>query len=302
MPLTSAHWSYAIDPGIQGSFDVAFSRRSSLREALYGVRSSSLASEEIFGSGVIGVDAWEQWEKDGIVPQADYDQIYKKTFTHKEYPLEVQIRKKLFEDAQFASIFDIAAKIGDSAALKRENDAASTFNNAFSDSFAGADSVGLCSLLHPNSPHNANDTQANEGTLALTKANVATTRENMMAFTDDKGQVLGVTPDVLLVPPELEDEALVIVGSLLDPTSANNAINPQSGRFSVVVWHYLTDANAWFMLDSMLMKQHLLWFDRSPVSIVPKVEDKTVLATWIAYMRYSFGWTDWRWVYGNNPS
>lgn len=302
--LTSAHWSYAIDPGIQGHFDLGFSRRASLREALFGVRGSTLASEEIFGSGTVGVDAWDNFENSGVVPQADFDQGYKKTFTHVEKPLELQIRRKLFEDAQFANIFNMASKLGDSAALKMEHDGASVFNNAFTDTapYAGADAVGLCSTAHPNSPHNTGDTQSNEGTYALTKDNVSTVREAMMAFTDDKNQILGVMPDALVVPPELEDEALVITNSLLDPTTATNAINPQSGRFGVIVWHYLTDSNAWFMVDSMLMKQHLLWFNRVPLQITPKVEDKTISATWIAYMRYSYGWTDWRWVYGNNPS
>jgi hypothetical protein len=46
----------------------------------------------------------------------------------------------------------------------------------------------------------------------------------------------------------------------------------------------------------------LYWFNRDPLSILPKVEDKTVAATWVAYMRYSYGWSDFRWVYGNNPS
>jgi hypothetical protein len=299
--MVSNHWSYAIDPGVQAYFEIGFSRRASLRTALYGVRGSFLASEEIFGSGAVGVDDWDLYEKSGQVPNADFDQGYKKTFTHREYPREISIKRKLFDDNQFPGLFDIPRKVGDSAALKMEIDAASVFNNAFSDTFAGADGVGLCSAAHPNSPHNTGDTQVNENTYALTKDNVATVREAMMAFTDDKNQKVGVIPDTLIVPPGLEDEALVIAGSQLNPADATNAINPQAGRWNVVTWHYLTDSTAWFMVDSMLMKDHLLWLNRQPLSITPKVEDKTIQATWIAYMRYSYGWTDWRWIYGNNP-
>jgi len=304
MTLVSSQWAYALDPTIAKWFEQGYNRRPSLREALFNVQMSLSNDEEVAGVGAIGLDAWETYEMAGEVGSADFDQGYKKTYTHKEYPVEVTIKRKLWDDNKHAQIFRIAERIGDSAQLKREIDAASVFNNAFTDSapYDGADAVGLCSDAHPFSPHKTGDTQANEGTYTLNKDNVGAVREAMMAFTDDNGNIAGVTPNLLLVPPELEDEALVIVGSLLDPESANNAINPQSQRFSVLTWHYLSDSNAWFMVDSALMGMALDWWDRSPLTILPKVEDKTIQATWIAYMRYSYGWSDWRFVYGNNPS
>lgn len=302
MPLSSTAWANALDPTIAKWFEQGFQRRPSVLSTLYNVQSSESNDEEVASAGAVGIDAWDVYEMAGNVGHADFDQGYKKTYTHKEYPLEVVIKRKLYEDSKFSQIFRIAERMGDSAALKRETDAASTFNNAFSDTFAGADSVGLCSTAHPDSPHKTDSTQSNEGTYTLTKDNVSTVREAMMAFTDDNNNIVAVSPDMLLVPPELEDEALVIAGSLLDPTTANNAINPQSNRFTVLTWHYLTDANAWFMIDSNLMRMSLDWWNRVPLTIRPKVEDKTIAATWIAYMRYSYGWSDWRWVYGNNPS
>ena len=79
----------------------------------------------------------------------------------------------------------------------------------------------------------------------------------MIEYVDMNGDLMNVMPDELLVPPELEDTALEIVRSAQDPASANNAINPQAGRFSVRVWNYLTDANAWFMIDSGRRRQSL---------------------------------------------
>lgn len=302
MTVTSASWAYALDPTIFTWFEQGFKRRQAVAPVLFNVVRSEDNDEEIASAGAIGIDMWDNYEMTGAISVADFDQGYKQTFTHKEYPLEVIIQRKLYDDSKFAQITNIAARMGDSAALKRETDAASVFVNAFSDTFAGADSVGLCSTAHPLSPNKSGTTQANEGTYSLTKANVATVREAMMAFTDDNQNIVAVNPDMLLVPPELEDEALEITKSILDPDSADNKINPQSNRFSVLTWHYLTDANAWFMIDTQLMKQSLYWFDRIPLSIKPKVEDKTIRATWVAYMRYSYGWSDWRWVYGNNPS
>lgn len=296
-------WADALDPIVRFRFDLAFNRRVSLIPNLFNVQGSVRAYEQVSGVGAVGIDGWNSYEQSGRVGEADFDQGYKSTYTHKEYPLEIQIARKLIDDANFAQVFRLVERVGDSAALKRETDAASIFNNAFTDSapYAGADSVGLCSTAHPNGPQKS-ATQSNEGTYSLTKDNVATVREAMMAFTDDNGNKMGVTPNLMLVPPALEDEALIIARSLNQPGGANNDINPQAGRFQVQPWHYLTDGNAWFMLDSALMMQSLDWFNRVPLSVTPKVEDKTIRATWIAYMRYSLGFSDWRWVYGNNPS
>ena len=90
--------------------------------------------------------------------------------------------------------------------------------------------------------------------------------------------------------------------SELDPNSGNNTVNPQAGRFQIATWHYLTDSDKWYVIDTNLMNQSLFWFYREPLTVVPKVEDETWRATWIAYMRYSFGWADWRWIIGSNPS
>lgn len=302
MTIVSNSWADALDPIIHHWFEQGVSRRPSQLALLYNVQQSMRSYEEVSAVGSIGLDAWDDYKNSNNVPQVDYDQWYKKTYTHEEYVVEMEIERKFLDDNNYRQITDTPMRLGDSAALKREVDAASTFNNAFSGSFLGADGVALCSDSHPYSPQKTGSTQDNSFALALTKDNVATVREAMMAFTDDAENIVAVTPSMLLVPPELEDDALVIAGSILDPTSANNALNPQSGRFSVLTNHYLTDSNAWFMIDPVLMKMGLDWFDRDPLAIVFEGVYKQVRASWTARMRYSFGWSDWRWIAGSNPS
>lgn len=302
MPIVSAPnglWADALDPIIRKWFEQGFARRAALVPTLFNVQSSSRAYEEISSIGAIGIDAWKNYNNAGVVSEADFDQGYKKTYTHVEYPLDFSVERKTLDDNNYREIFDASARIGDSAAVFREVEGASVFNNAFSSSFLGADAVALCSDSHPYGPQKSG-TQDNKGTLALTKANVSIVREAMMAFTDDNGNKVAVTPTHLLVPPSLEDEALEISKSLLDPTSANNAINVHSGRFQIITWHYLSDSNNWFMLDMPLMKMSLDWFDRVPLSIkLRDGDDRTLRAYWRAYQRFSYGWSDWRFIYGN---
>jgi hypothetical protein len=95
---------------------------------------------------------------------------------------------------------------------------------------------------------------------------------------------------------------LIISRSAQDPDSANNAINPQAGRYNVKVWHSLTDANSWFMMDSGRRRQSLLWFNRVPLEFANMSDFETLQAKFRGYMRFSLGWRDWRFVYGQNPS
>mgnify|MGYP001591076005 CR=1 FL=1 len=305
MTIISDNWADALDPIIHHWFEQGVGQRKNLvGPTLFNVQGSQRDYEEVSSVGAIGIDAWENYENSGQVPQVDFDQGYKRTYTHREFVVELEILQKFLEDNKFRQITDAALRLGDSAMLKRETDMAGVFNNAFTASvpYLGADAVALCSDSHPLSPQKAAAVQDNNFALALTKANVATIREAMMGFTDDTNNLVAVMPDLLLVPPELEDEALEISKSLLDPASGNNAINPQAGRFSVQPWHFLTDADAWFMIDRTMMKRGLDFFDRVPLNIKFEGVYKQVRASWTARMRYSYGWSDWRWVAGSNAS
>jgi phage major head subunit gpT-like protein len=186
------------------------------------------------------------------------------------------------------------------------------FINGFTDSGTNrmgastndAEGVGLLSTAHPFSPADTNNTQANEATLALTIDNLDTTRQAMRNFTDDAGQLMGVNPNMLLVPPELERTATQIVSerALYEPGSAQFDVNMFSGRFQPVVWDRLTDANAWFLIDSAMMKSHLIWQWRIRPEFSEAEDFDGLTAKFRGYMRYGIGWTDWRFIYGQNPS
>lgn len=307
----AANWGELLTPQLTEAFFVGFTdggRRESQISANYRELDSARAFEEHIGVGQFGSAGWN-FEDSGRVQYDEREKGFKTTWTHTEFAKGFMVQRKLIEDNLTQIAFDRAENLGDSAFRKREKDAAALFNNAFTDSgtddsgfpIAGADAVGLCSTAHPYSPADST-TQSNEGTYSLTKANVQTVRTAMMKFLDDRGDVLSVMPNVLLVPPELEDDALVIARSTLDPTNANNAVNTQAGRFTVRPWFYLTDANAWFMIDSGRQKKDLIWYDRIPLEFGREEDFDTFQQKFRAYMRYSRNWRDYRWVYGNNPS
>jgi len=311
MTMAAANWAELLTPQTTEAFYTGFTdsgRRSSMVESIYRMETSERAFEEHIGIGQFSSQGWE-FEKTGRVEYDDRNKGYAKRFTHVEFAKGFIVQRRLIDDNLTSVVFDDARELGDAAFRKREKSAAAIFNNAFTDSgtdaegfaIAGADSVGLASTAHPYNPGDTT-TQSNEGTLALTKDNLRSVRQDHMSFVDDRGDILNIMPDTLLVPPELEDDALTLMRSSMDPTSANGAINPQAGRFNVMTWHYLTDANAWFLIDSARMKRDLIWYERIPVEFGREEDFDTFQTKFRAYMRYSRGFRDYRWVFGQNPS
>jgi phage major head subunit gpT-like protein len=296
MALIKEEFAEALLPGIREWFSVGYNRRPSQMAQFFNVLPSSSDSEFYHSFGAVSPDAWDNFENTGQIAAVGFDRGYKTTFTHKEFLVELPIRRTLVEDNKYPQILDAAAQLGDSAALKRERDAASVFNNYSSSSYVGGDAVALGSNSHPNGPHKSATQDNLFASTALSATNVETVRLAMMAYTDDVGELCGIIPDLLIVPPALENTAKTICETEGIVGYADNDINPQKGRFGYVMWPYLTSATTWFMVDSTKMKQSLVWFDREPLDIYPKNEDNSVFYTYIARMRYSYGWRDWRWI------
>lgn len=311
MPNRSSQWAELLSPQLSEAFYIGFSddgRRQSLIPNLFGLRNSQRAFEEHLGVGQLSSSGWN-FEDTGRVQYDERNKGYKATFTHKEFSKGFIVQRKLIDDNLSHVALDDAQGLGDSAFRLREKSAANVFANAFTSSgtdvdgfpIAGPDAVALCSASHPLSQDDST-TQSNTGTSALSASAVSSTRVLMQRYTDDRGDLMAVMPDQLLIPPELEDTAKTITGSVLDPTSANNAVNPQSGRFSSLVWHYLTDTNNWFMLDSSRMRRSLLWYERIPVEYTNTVDTETQQIRCSAYMRYSRYWRDPLFVFGHAVS
>jgi len=64
---------------------------------------------------------------------------------------------------------------------------------------------------------------------------------------DDNNNPIVIMPNTLLVPPGLTTTAEVLTGSIQLPGGANNDINVARGKYRVVTWRYITDADGWFM-------------------------------------------------------
>ena len=294
----SEQWAELLEPGLRSIFfnQVSALAASAKAPLLFNFMSSNKAYEYALGAG--GLGDWKEYK--GAIEYDDSDQGYKTTFTHTEFARGFKVERKLVDDDLYNIISARPAGLALAAMRKREKDAAAIFNNAFA-SGMGADSQYLCDGSHPYSPANTTSTQNNAGTSALSKDAIIATRQAMREFVDDRGELMVIQPDTLLVPPELEDEAYVLVNTQQAPGGANNDLNYVSAMgLRVIVWDYLTDANNWFLIDSGLAKQHLKWFDRVPLEFaLDPTSEFRLEARYRGYMRYSLGWSDYKWIYGH---
>jgi phage major head subunit gpT-like protein len=84
---------------------------------------------------------------------------------------------------------------------------------------------------------------------ALTGPNFATARARMMSFRGENGRPLGVRPNLLVVPPTLENTALGILQAIY---GANGSSNVQAGQAKVEVVPELeaVSTTQWYLFDT----------------------------------------------------
>jgi phage major head subunit gpT-like protein len=89
-------------------------------------------------------------------------------------------------------------------------------------------------------------------TLAQIAADLRTVRNAMLGFKDSRGEIVGISPDTFVVPPNLEMGFMQLMTSNSDPSLTNaGTVNPyKSWVKRIVVDPGLTDANDFYALST----------------------------------------------------
>lgn len=295
MPFVQENFADLLEPGLRKIFADVFNRQESMLSVVYSMQTSDKAVEHDLEMGdMANLEPFE-----GTIPYDDTGEGYKTDYTHLEYARGIKIERRLVINDLYNIINRRPAALALSAFRRREADGASVFNNSFNTSFTGGDSLSLCNSAHTSKVGGAN--QSNVLTDALSATSVETARQTMIAFKSNRDNIITVKPDLLIVPHQLEEKAYEIINSKGKVDTAQNNANFHQGKYKLVVWpNYLTGATKWWMADSELMKMFLLWFDREPVQFFKDRDFDSLQAKFAAYAYYSFGWSDWRWVLGEN--
>jgi hypothetical protein len=119
-------------------------------------------------------------------------------------------------------------------------------------------------------------------------------------FTDDRGLIIAARPKSLIVPRQLEFEVQRILkadGRVSTDLNDPNVLKMMGSIPTVVVNHYLTDTDAWFIRTDV--PEGMKYFERDADSFDMDNDFDTDNAKYKARSRYSFGWSDARGIYGS---
>ena len=175
---------------------------------------------------------------------------------------------------------------------------ATTYNAAI-----GGDGVALCSTSHPidggtvaNRP--TTDVGLNEATLLNAMIAVRTN------FKDQAGLKVFARARKLIVPPQLEPTAIRLTKTELRPGTADNDVNAimmTAGGLpeSYMVNDFLTSQYAWFLLTNI---DGLSYMERIKFETDMQVDFVTDNLLVKGYERYSFGYYNWRSIFGSFPT
>jgi len=295
--ITTGNHPKALWPGVKAWWGRQYSEHAEEFPRLFEKDSSSQAYEEdvqVTGFGLAPIKA----QGTGIAYDSE-TQGYVSRYTHVTYALGYIVTWEELND----NLYEIVSKrrsqaLAFSMRQTKENVAANIYNRAFTAAYTGGDGVCLVASTHPSSA----GTQSN--VLAVAADLSETAIEDMIIqigqATNDRGLKISLMPQSLVVPWALWFEANRILKSVLQNDSALNAINVLKSTNAlpggIVQNHYLTDSDAWFIRTNV--PRGMIYYDRNPIAFEQDNDFDTKNAKAACIERYSFGWTDWRAVYG----
>ena len=124
---------------------------------------------------------------------------------------------------------------------------------------------------------------------------------DIAAFKDERNLKVNAQARKLIIPPALQfvaDRLMETPGRVGTSDNDINAIrNMGMIAEGYVVNHYLTDTDAWFIKTDV--PNGLKHFVRTAVSTSMEGDFETGNVRYKARERYSFGWSDWRGIFGS---
>ena len=296
--INSGSFSKALWPGVNAWYGKAYDEFPVEWTDLFDKFTSRKAYEEDVGVTSFGL-AQVKSEGQGIAYDQE-NQSFITRYTHINYALGFIVTREAFDDDQYDVIGERRARaLAFSMRQTKENVAANVYSRAFNSSYTGGDGVSMISSVHPNATggtqSNTLSVNANISEAALEQAIIDIAR-----FTNDRGLKIQVMPESIIIPPELMFEAERILKSQYRVGTSNNEVSAlvSMGKFrgGVKVNHYLTSSTAWYIRTNS--PDGLKYFSRKDDSFTEDNDFDTENAKFKATARYSYGWTDWRGIYG----
>lgn len=295
--ITTGSFAKALYPGVANWYGKAYNEYPVEFKELFETFKSKRAWEEDVSVSSFGL-ALQMSEGAGVTYDSE-QQGFMTRYTHVQYGKGFIITRNMVDDDLYGIVGPRkAAGLAFSMRQTKETVAANVYNRAFNPSYTGGDGLELLSTAHVNV---AGGTWSNELTTAadISEAALEQACIDIAGFTNDRGLKIKVMPQKIIVPKELDFEVNKILKTEYEVGTANNTVNVVRSRFpgGVVVNHYLTDTDAWFIRTNA--PHGMKHWERRADDFQTDGDFDTDNAKYKATARYSFGWSDPRGLFGS---
>lgn len=296
--INTGSFAKALWPGVNAWYGKAYDEFPTEYTELFEKNTSTRAFEEDVGISSFGL-AVQKPEGTGVTFDSER-QGFITRYQHVVFALGFIITREMMEDDQYDVVGQRKAQgLAFSMRQTKEIVGANVYNRAFNASFAGGDGVAMISTAHPNI---AGGTQSNRIAVNadLSEASLEQACIDIAGYTNDRGLLIAVRPTSLIIPRQLMFEAKRILhsdGRVGTDLNDMNVLKTMGIVPKIVTNHYLTDPDAWFIRTNV--KHGPKYFERRADEFGMDNDFDTQNAKYIATSRYSFGWTDWRGIYGS---
>ena len=289
-----------LEPGLHALFGLEYKRWEREHAEIFTEETSERAFEE--ETLITGFGAAPTKSEGASVEFDSAAEQWTARYVHETVALAYAITEEAVEDNLYDTLSRrYTAALARSMAYTKQVKAANVLNNAFSSSFPGGDGKELIATDHPTVQAG---TQSNEPSTAadLSESSLENAIISIGGFADDRNIPVAVQARKLVIPKELAFTAQRILKSELRVGTADNDVNALNsmGMFpeGYVVNHYLTDTDAFFILTD-LTNTGLKMFQRRPLKTSMEPDFETGNMRFKASERYSFGFSDWRCIFGS---
>ena len=286
-----------LEPGLNALFGLEYDRYENQDKEIFDTESSDRAFEEEVMLGGFA-NAAVKPEGQGIVYD-DAQETYTARYTNETVALAFALTEEAVEDNLYDKLSTRYTKaLARSMANTKQVKAANILNNAFAAANPGGDGVPLNSAAHPTLSANQTNTLAvaadlNETSLEQMLIDIA----NMQ---DERGMRIALRGMKMIIPVNLQFVAESLMKSAGRPGTADNDINATKNMGMVpegyVVNNFLTDTDAWWIKTDA--PNGLKHFNRAPIRTAMEGDFDTGNVRYKARERYSYGWSDWRGIFG----
>lgn len=291
--ITTGNHPKALWPGVFAWFGAKYDEHAKEYTQIFDVLTSGQNYEELVeqtGFGLVPVK-----DQGGGTKYDSHTQGPVTRFRHVAYGMGYITTREELADNKYAEVsMQRSESLAFSLRQTEENVGAQTLNRGFDSNYVGGDGKELFATDHTLA---LGGTWSNElsPSADFSEAAVEDLAIQIMNAVNPRNLKISLMPKRLILPVQLYFEAERVLQSQLQNDTPNNAINALKAKGiipEVVVNHYLTDADAFFIKTNA--PRGLIWFDREMAEFKQDNDFDTDNAKAKVYRRWSNGWGDAR--------